>query len=89
MRCELAAGVGEAALCQTPNQNIQVKMVHDSSPRGPKAYRGLLHAVPRIYGEFGFAKGFFQNPISSTAWIYLLQEQSRSSLSPKALSQRG
>ena len=38
-------GVVEAVLCQTPNQNIQIKMVHDQAPGGPQRYRHLIHAV--------------------------------------------
>lgn len=38
-------GVVEAVFCQTPNQNIQIKMVHDQAPGGPQRYRNLLHAV--------------------------------------------
>ena len=41
----LFSGALEAALVQTPNQAIQVKMVHDQSPQGPQRYRSLLHAV--------------------------------------------
>ena len=41
----LVSGALEAALVQTPNQAVQVKMVHDQSPQGPHRYRSLLHAV--------------------------------------------
>ena len=54
----LLSGALEAALVQTPNQAIQVKMVHDQSPQGPKRYRNLLHATKEIYSEFGLVKGF-------------------------------
>ena len=30
--CGLGAGVCEAALCQTPNQSIQIKLQHDAAP---------------------------------------------------------
>ena len=30
--CGLGAGACEAALCQTPNQSIQIKLLHDASP---------------------------------------------------------
>ena len=54
----LLSGALEAALVQTPNQAIQVKMVHDQSPQGPKRYRNLLHATREIYHEFGLVRGF-------------------------------
>ena len=54
-----AAGIVEAALCQTPNQVIAIKMIHDQSPRGPKRYRGLAHAVASMYREAGVL-GFYQ-----------------------------
>ena len=54
----LFSGALEAALVQTPNQAVQVKMVHDQSPQGPQRYRSLLHAVSSIQREFGFVKGF-------------------------------
>ena len=54
----LVSGALEAALVQTPNQAVQVKMVHDRSPQGPRQYRSLLHAVRSIHGEFGFVNGF-------------------------------
>jgi len=53
------AGIVEAALCQTPNQVIAIKMVHDSAPRGPKRYTGFAHAVSCIAREEGLG-GFFQ-----------------------------
>ena len=54
----LISGAAEAAAVQTPNQAIQVKMVHDQSPQGPKQYRSLLHATTSIYREFGVVNGF-------------------------------
>ena len=54
-----AAGIVEAALCQTPNQVIAIKMIHDQSPRGPKRYSGLAHAVACMYRESGVL-GFYQ-----------------------------
>jgi solute carrier family 25 citrate transporter 1 len=54
-----AAGIVEAALCQTPNQVIAIKMMHDASPRGPKQYTGFVHAVSSMYAADGLA-GFFQ-----------------------------
>ena len=53
------AGIVEAALCQTPNQVIAIKMVHDAAPRGPKRYQGLVHAMQCIAQEHGL-RGFFQ-----------------------------
>ena len=55
----LLAGVCEAALCQTPNQVIAIKMIHDMSPRGPKQYRGFAHCVASIWREEGVA-GFYK-----------------------------
>jgi len=55
----LIAGVVEAAVCQVPNQNIAIKMVHDSAPAGPKRYRSMLHATRLIYHEHGVQAGFF------------------------------
>ena len=54
----MLSGALEAALVQTPNQAIQVKMVHDQSPNGPKRYRSLVHAAREIHREFGFVNGF-------------------------------
>jgi len=56
----LVSGALEAALVQTPNQAVQVKMVHDQSPQGPQRYRSLPHAVRSIHREFGFVKGFLE-----------------------------
>lgn len=53
------AGIVEAALCQTPNQVIAIKMIHDQSPKGPNRYTGLVHAVSSMYRESGFL-GFYQ-----------------------------
>ncbi len=57
--CGFAAGVAEAALCQTPSQAIAIKMVHDQAPGGANRYRGFLHAVRCIYAEDGFIRGFY------------------------------
>jgi solute carrier family 25 citrate transporter 1 len=57
--CGFFAGVAEAALCQTPNQAISIKMVHDQAPNGPKRFTSLAHAVRVIYTEAGVIKGFF------------------------------
>lgn len=51
--------VVEAALCQTPNQVLAIKLIHDQSPRGPKQYTGLLHVSRHILSESGVG-GFFQ-----------------------------
>ena len=53
------AGIVEAALCQTPNQVMAIKMIHDQSPRGPKQYTGLAHVVASIWRADGLG-GFFQ-----------------------------
>ena len=53
------AGIVEAALCQTPNQVIGIKMIHDQSPRGPKQYASFGHCIAEIYKADGFL-GFFQ-----------------------------
>jgi len=53
------AGIVEAAICQTPNQVIAIKMVHDQSPRGPKQYQGFAHAVGSMWRADGLG-GFFQ-----------------------------
>ena len=47
----MVAGLVEGVACNTPNQAIQVKMVHDQSPRGPQRYRGFVHAVRTIAAE--------------------------------------
>lgn len=54
-----AAGIVEAALCQTPNQVIAIKMIHDQSPNGPNQYRGFLHCVASIYRADGLL-GLYQ-----------------------------
>ena len=54
------AGIVEAALCQTPNQVISIKMTHDASPRGPNQYQGMVHAIGCMYradGLLGFYAG--------------------------------
>ena len=55
----MLAGSVEAVLCQTPNQVIAIKMIHDASPRGPRRYKGLLHAVGTMWREGGFL-GFYR-----------------------------
>jgi len=57
--CGFFAGTAEAALCQTPNQAIAIKMVHDQSPNGPKRYTSFVHAVRSIHVEDGVWRGFF------------------------------
>ena len=57
--CGFFAGIVEAALCQTPNQCIAIKMTHDAAPRGPRRYRSLLHACRTILAEDGFFGGFY------------------------------
>ena len=37
----------EAAVAQTPNQVIAIKMIHDQSPRGPRQYEGWRATVRR------------------------------------------
>lgn len=53
------AGIMEAALCQTPNQVIGIKMIHDQSPRGPKHYSGIAHCMASMWRTDGLP-GFFQ-----------------------------
>ena len=60
------AGIVEAALCQTPNQVMAIKLIHDQSPRGPKQYTGLAHCVASIYRLDGLA-GFFQGVTPAVA----------------------
>lgn len=57
--CGFFAGMAEAGLCQTPNQAIAIKMVHDQAPNGPKRFTSLAHAVRVIHAEDGVWKGFF------------------------------
>ena len=57
--CGLCAGVAETVACNTPNQVIAIKMIHDASPRGPRQYKGLLHAMVCMHRESGFL-GFYQ-----------------------------
>ena len=54
-----AAGTMEAALCQTPNQVIGIKMIQDRSPRGPKRYSGITHCMATMWRADGLP-GFFQ-----------------------------
>lgn len=61
-----AAGIVEAALCQTPNQVLAIKMIHDTSPRGPKQYTGLAHCVQSIWRTDGL-RGYFQGVGPATA----------------------
>ena len=58
----MLAGAVEAVLCQTPNQVIAIKMIHDASPRGPRRYKGLVHAVGTMWRENGFL-GFYQGVV--------------------------
>jgi len=53
------AGIVEAALCQTPNQVIAIKMIHDQSPGGPRQDQGFVHAVGSMWRADGVG-GFFQ-----------------------------
>ena len=55
----LGAGMAEAALAQTPNQAIAVKMIHDQSPGGDKRFTSFAHAARCIYAEYGIRRGFF------------------------------
>eukprot|EP00967_Tisochrysis_lutea_P092057 scaffold132507_cov30-Tisochrysis_lutea.AAC.3 len=57
--CGFFAGVAEAALCQTPNQAIAIKMVHDQAPNGPNRFKSFAHAVRCIHAEDGIWRGFF------------------------------
>lgn len=60
--CGLGAGVVEAALCQTPNQAISTKMLHDQSlPAEQRRFRGLsvFGAARAIHAESGFFGGFY------------------------------
>jgi solute carrier family 25 citrate transporter 1 len=63
------AGLFEAALCQTPNQVIAIKMIHDQAPGGPHQYRiwqpmaGVRTAFPHTVASIWRAErllGFFQ-----------------------------
>lgn len=58
----MLAGATEGVLCQTPNQVIAIKMIHDASPRGPRRYKGLIHAVATMWRENGFL-GFYQGVV--------------------------
>lgn len=58
----MLAGSVEAVLCQTPNQVIAIKMIHDASPRGPRRYNGLFHAVGTMWREGGFL-AFYQGVV--------------------------
>ena len=60
------AGIVEAALCQTPNQVMAIKLIHDQSPRGPKLYTGLGHCVASIWRADGLG-GFFQGVLPAVA----------------------
>jgi len=61
------AGVVEGILCQTPMQNIAIKMVHDQSPLGPKRFSGLVHALQLIHAEHGIGRGFFGGFVPAVA----------------------
>jgi len=58
--CGFIAGTVEAALLQTPNQAIQIKLVHDGCSPQPKLAALPFHlALLRIYQQYGFFNGFF------------------------------
>ena len=63
LRCGLGAGACEAALCQTPNQSIQIKLLHDASPAvSVKQYSHLpffraCAAIARTHGVLSFYDG--------------------------------
>jgi len=67
----LFSGALEAALVQTPNQAVQVKMVHDRAPQGAKSYRNLLHATRAIYSEFGLVRGFMGGLVPTVVKVSL------------------
>lgn len=59
--CGFLSGMVEAALVQTPNQAVSVKMLHDQSPAGLQQYRGMnfFQAARAIHTEHGFVRGFY------------------------------
>lgn len=63
--CGLGAGVCEAALCQTPNQSIQIKLQHDAAPGvAAKRYSHLpflraCREIARQHGPLAFYDGVF------------------------------
>ena len=63
--CGLGAGVFEAALCQTPNQSIQIKLQHDAAPAvAVKRYSHLpfpsaCAEIARQHGVLAFYDGVF------------------------------
>lgn len=63
--CGLGAGTFEAALCQTPNQSVSIKLLHDASPAvAVKRYSHLpFHracaAIATIHGPLAFYDGLF------------------------------
>jgi solute carrier family 25 citrate transporter 1 len=67
--CGVLAGVADGALCQTPMNAIQVKMVHDAAPKGPHQYRNLAHAVTQIWAQFGLYHGFFSGIAPTVAKV--------------------
>ena len=67
MACGLAAGLVQAVVTDTANQCIQIKMVHDQSPRGPQRYRGFVHAVRCIHAEEGIVRGFYAGIVPAIA----------------------
>ena len=67
MACGLTAGLVQAVVTDTANQCIQIKMVHDQSPRGPHRYRGFVHAVRCIYADEGFVRGFYAGIVPAVA----------------------
>jgi solute carrier family 25 citrate transporter 1 len=63
--CGLGAGACEAALCQTPNQSIQIKLLHDASPAVVvKRYSHFpfpraVAAIARHHGVRSFYDGLY------------------------------
>ncbi len=59
--CGFVSGVAEAALVQTPNQAVSIKMLHDQSPSGLQRYRGMsfFRVARAIHAEHGFVGGFY------------------------------
>ena len=55
--CGLIAGSIESALLNTPNQAIQIKLVHDT--KGELSKGGFLRSLGAIYRRFGLWDGFF------------------------------
>ena len=58
--CGLFAGSVEALVLVTPNQAIQIKLVHDANSGKPRfANEPFLQSLLSIYKIFGFTKGFY------------------------------